>query len=65
VRSLEWQNIPPTELSNAEVVILGGATTSFSTAPSVDLSEEGDRILYGAQLYRQKKAPINCCRWSH
>jgi len=52
------QNIPPTELSNGSNCDLGRCNkTSFSTAPSVDLSEEGDRILYGAQLYRQKKAP--------
>jgi hypothetical protein len=32
--------------------------TSFSPRPSVDISEEGDCVLYGAQLYQQKKAPI-------
>jgi uncharacterized SAM-binding protein YcdF (DUF218 family) len=60
VRSLEWQNIPPTELPNAEaIVILGGATKPASPPrPSIDLSEEGDRVLYGAQLYQQKKAPL-------
>jgi len=34
VRSLEWQNIPPTELSNAEALVICGAT-SFSTAPQI------------------------------
>lgn len=60
VRSLEWQNIPPTELPNAEaIVVLGGATKSaFPPRPSVDLSEEGDRVFYGAQLYQQKKAEL-------
>lgn len=60
VRSLEWQNIPSAELPNAEaIVVLGGATKSaFPPRPSVDLTEEGDRVLYGAQLYQQKKAPI-------
>ena len=60
VRSLEWQNIPSAELPNAEaIVVLGGATKpAFPPRPSVDLSEEGDRLLYGAQLYQQKKAPI-------
>lgn len=60
VRSLEWQNIPSAELPNAEaIVVLGGATKpAFPPRPSVDLSEEGDRVLYGAQLYQQKKAPI-------
>ncbi|MBD2343268.1 YdcF family protein [Anabaena subtropica] len=60
VRSLEWQNIPPAQLPNAEaIVVLGGATKSaFPPRPSVDLSEQGDRVIYAAQLYRQKKAPF-------
>lgn len=60
VRSLEGQNIPSAELPNAEaIVVLGGATKpAFPPRPSVDLTEEGDRVLYGAQLYQQKKAPI-------
>ncbi len=60
VRSLEWQNIPPTSIPNAgAIVVLGGATKSaFPPRPGVDLSEAGDRIIYAAQLYRQQKAPI-------
>ncbi|MEH2210695.1 YdcF family protein [Nostoc sp.] len=60
VQSLEWQNIPPAQISNAEaIVVLGGATKSaFPPRPTVDLSEAGDRVIYAAQLYRQKKAPI-------
>lgn len=60
VRSLESQNIPSGELPNAEaIVVLGGSTKpAFPPRPLVDLSEEGDRLLYGAQLYQQKKAPL-------
>ncbi|MCC5638771.1 YdcF family protein [Nostoc sp. CHAB 5844] len=60
VRSLEWQNLPPLQMPNAEaIVVLGGATKSaFFPRPDVDLSEQGDRIIYAAQLYRQKKAPL-------
>jgi len=60
VRSLEWQNIPHAKLPNAEaIVVLGGATKpAIPPRPAVDLSEEGDRVLYGAQLYQQKKAPL-------
>ncbi|HEY9800923.1 MAG TPA: YdcF family protein [Leptolyngbyaceae cyanobacterium] len=60
VRSLEWQNIPPAQLPNAEaIVVLGGATKS-PTPPRTtpDLSEQGDRVIYAAQLYRQNKAPF-------
>jgi uncharacterized SAM-binding protein YcdF (DUF218 family) len=60
VRSLEWQNIPSGQIPNAEaIVVLGGATKSaFFPRPGVDLSETGDRVIYAAQLYRQKKAPV-------
>ncbi len=60
VRSLEWQNLTTTEIPNAEaIVVLGGATKSaFPPRPTVDLSESGDRVIYAAQLYRQKKAPL-------
>ena len=60
IRSLEWQNIPGTQIPNAEaIVVLGGATKSATwPRPTVDLSEAGDRVIYAAQLYLQKKAPI-------
>lgn len=60
VKSLEWQNLTLTEIAKAEaIVILGGATKSaFPPRPSVDLSEESDRVFYGAQLYREGKAPL-------
>jgi uncharacterized SAM-binding protein YcdF (DUF218 family) len=60
VRSLEWQYIPQAELpvSDAIVVLGGGTKPAFPPRPTVDLSEAGDRVLYGAQLYRQGKAPL-------
>jgi uncharacterized SAM-binding protein YcdF (DUF218 family) len=60
VRSLEWQNLPLAPVPHAEaIVVLGGATKSaFPPRPSVDLSEHGERVIYAAQLYRQKKAPM-------
>ncbi|HEY9728145.1 MAG TPA: YdcF family protein [Chroococcales cyanobacterium] len=60
VKSLEWQQIPKGELPSADaIVILGGATKpAFAPRPSVDLSEQGDRVLYGGQLYREGKAPL-------
>ncbi len=59
-KSLEWQYMPRVALPTADaIVVLGGATKSaFPPRPGVDLSESGDRVLYGAQLYREGKAPV-------
>jgi uncharacterized SAM-binding protein YcdF (DUF218 family) len=60
VKSLEWQHLPASDLPNADaIVVLGGATRpQDSPRPWVDLAEEGDRVIHGAQLYLQGKAPI-------
>ena len=59
VRSLEWQNIPSGELPKAAAIVVLGGGTKPPTPPRpwVDVSEAGDRILHGALLYRQEKAP--------
>ncbi|EFA69943.1 YdcF family protein [Cylindrospermopsis raciborskii] len=60
VASLEWQNIPLEKIPQAEaIVVLGGATKPAAWPRStVDLNESGDRVIYAAQLYGQKKAPL-------
>ncbi|MBM0741213.1 YdcF family protein [Phormidium sp. CLA17] len=59
LKSLEFQHLPKGELPQADaIVVLGGATKpAFSPRPWVEVSEEGDRVLYGAKLYREGKAP--------
>lgn len=59
-QSLEWQNIPPKALPNTEaIVVLGGAIKpQMAPRPWVDVMESGDRVLHGAQLYREGKAPL-------
>jgi uncharacterized SAM-binding protein YcdF (DUF218 family) len=58
VRSLEQQYLPG-EVPQAEaIVLLGGATDSqLAPRPWVEISNEGDRVLYTAKLYREGKAP--------
>jgi uncharacterized SAM-binding protein YcdF (DUF218 family) len=58
-QSLEWQNIPKTELPIADaIVVLGGGTRSQAyPRPDVDFADAGDRVWYGANLYRSGKAP--------
>ncbi|MGK7874347.1 MAG: YdcF family protein [Xenococcaceae cyanobacterium] len=60
VRSLEWQILPAAEIPTAEaIVLLGGATRSaIAPRPMVDVTEQGDRIIYAAKLYRDSKAPL-------
>lgn len=59
VRSLEYQHRPMSVLPKADaIVVLGGSTKPpFPPRPWVEVSEEGDRVLYGARLYREGKAP--------
>ena len=60
VRSLEWQYLPPKPMPTAEaIVVLGGGIKPASPPrPWIDLAEGGDRAVYGAQLYREGKAPL-------
>lgn len=60
IKSLEWEHIPQSELPTTEaIVILGGAVraTGFPR-PFVEVNEAGDRVIYGAKLYRDGKAPL-------
>jgi uncharacterized SAM-binding protein YcdF (DUF218 family) len=59
-QSLEWQNLPPQPVPQAEaIVVLGGSTRSaIYPRPWVDLSEAGDRVLHGIRLYKAHKAPL-------
>ncbi|MDY6783553.1 MAG: YdcF family protein [Cyanobacteriota bacterium] len=59
VRSLETQNLPPASLPQADaIVLLGGSLRPISPPrTTVEVSEQGDRVLYAAYLYKQKKAP--------
>ncbi|HEY9648542.1 MAG TPA: YdcF family protein, partial [Chroococcidiopsis sp.] len=59
-RSLEWQNLPSGALPTAEAIVVlgGGIKPQIAPRPWVDVSEAGDRTLYGAELYRANKAPL-------
>ena len=59
VRSLEWQNLPPKTLPQAEViVVLGGGTESGDYPRQMtEVNDAGDRVLYAAKLYNEGAAP--------
>ncbi|MFM7192980.1 MAG: YdcF family protein [Microcystaceae cyanobacterium] len=56
---LERQNLPQLPLPSADaIVILGGGVYSPTPPrPMTEVNEAGDRVLYGAKLYREGQAP--------
>ena len=59
VRSLEQQYLPPDPMPTADaILVLGGGTApQLAPRPWVEVSEQGDRSLYGSRLYTQGRAP--------
>jgi uncharacterized SAM-binding protein YcdF (DUF218 family) len=59
VRSLELKILAPVPIPQAEAIVVlgGGVSPALPPRPWVEVSEAGDRILYGSRLYRQGKAP--------
>jgi uncharacterized SAM-binding protein YcdF (DUF218 family) len=59
-RQLERQYVPPVPLPDADaiVVLSGGVLSRTAPRPTVEVADAGDRVLYGAQLYRERKAPL-------
>lgn len=60
VQSLEWQNLPPQVVPQAEAIVVlgGGIKPEIPPRPWVDVSDAGDRVLHGARLYNEGKAPV-------
>jgi uncharacterized SAM-binding protein YcdF (DUF218 family) len=58
-RSLEWKFLPLDPLPSAEVILVLGGSTEPSLYPrsAVEVNSAGDRVLYAADLFEQKKAP--------
>ncbi|MGA2867422.1 MAG: YdcF family protein [Verrucomicrobiota bacterium] len=63
IRRLERQCPAPNPLPQADcILVLGGGTQArLPPRPTVEVDEAGDRVLYGAHLYRQGKAPLVLC----
>jgi uncharacterized SAM-binding protein YcdF (DUF218 family) len=63
IRRLEWAYMPPNPLPSADaiVVLSGGIHAASPPRPTVEVSEAGDRVLYGAELFRRGKAPEIIC----
>lgn len=63
VRSLEGRHLPAATVPSADaiVVLSGGVLGKTPPRPSVELGDTGDRLLYGALLFKQGKAPRIIC----
>jgi uncharacterized SAM-binding protein YcdF (DUF218 family) len=63
VRSLEWAHLPPDPVPNADAILVlsGGIHARSAPRPTVEVSEAGDRVLYGAELFRRGHAPQIVC----
>jgi uncharacterized SAM-binding protein YcdF (DUF218 family) len=59
LRSLEWQHLPPSRIPSADaiVVLSGGTLPRIPPRSTIEISEAGDRIFYGAELFRRGRAP--------
>lgn len=58
-RTLEWRYLPPENLPKAQaIVVLGGGTERAQYPRQLpEVTGAGDRVLYGAYLYKQGAAP--------
>jgi uncharacterized SAM-binding protein YcdF (DUF218 family) len=63
VRALEWQHLPPDPVPSADAILIlsGGVRDRRPPRPTVEVNEAGDRVLYGAELFRQGRAPVVFC----
>jgi len=63
VRTLERRYPPPNPVPQADCILVlsGGTLAKIPPRPTIEVSEAGDRVLYGAHLFRQQRAPRILC----
>ena len=63
IRHLEGQYLPPQSMPTADAILVlsGGVLGRTPPRQTVEIGDAGDRVLYGAELYRQGKAPHIIC----
>jgi uncharacterized SAM-binding protein YcdF (DUF218 family) len=59
LRTLEYQYLPTEDLPKAPVIVVLGGGLYQATYPRQfpEVAEAGDRVIYGAQIYQEGKAP--------
>jgi uncharacterized SAM-binding protein YcdF (DUF218 family) len=63
VRPLERRHLPPEPVPSADAIVIlsSGVLPRFPPRPTVEVADAGDRVLYGAELYRRGLAPVVIC----
>src|SRR5439155_3141495 len=63
IRHLEGHYLAPEPIPQADCILVlsEGRLSRVPPLPTIELDEDGDRVLYAAHLYRQGKAPIVVC----
>ncbi len=63
IRNLEWQYLPSNPVPEADCIVIlsGGVMSRTPPRPTIEIGEAGDRVLYGAHLFHQSKAPRIIC----
>lgn len=62
-KHLEWKYLPPNPVPKADAILVlsGGIAAKAPPRPTVEIGEAGDRLLYGAYLFRQGRANHIIC----
>jgi uncharacterized SAM-binding protein YcdF (DUF218 family) len=63
IRQLEGRYAPPVPVPTADAILVlsGGVLGRMPPRPTVEVADAGDRLLYGALLFKQGKAPRIIC----
>ena len=62
-RNLEWRYPLPAPAPNGDAILVlsGGLLDKTPPRPMIEVDGEGNRVIYAALLYKQKKAPFVIC----
>lgn len=62
-RDLETRHLPPDPVPSADVILVlsGGVLGRTPPRPTIEIGDAGDRLLYGATLFKEGKAPEIIC----
>jgi uncharacterized SAM-binding protein YcdF (DUF218 family) len=62
-KNLEWKYLPANPVPQADCILIlsGGILGKTPPRQTVEVADAGDRVLYGAYLFRQGKAPRIIC----